>query len=50
MMPLTDIQPLASSSKISAMVAVSIPRPPNSSAIVIPNRPSSFICSTSSVG
>ena len=44
------IQPLAISSKTSANDTMSMPRPPYSSGTVMPNRPSSFIVSTISVG
>ncbi len=49
-MPAIPIQPLAISSKTSAKDTMSMPRPPYSSGTVMPNRPSSFIVSTISVG
>ena len=49
-MPDSDIQPYASSSTTPMYVSRSSPRPPYSSGIVIPNRPSAFICSTIAVG
>jgi hypothetical protein len=48
--PESDIQPRESSTWISAYVVRSSPRPPYSSGIVTPKRPSSFICSTSGSG
>src|SRR5262245_15937614 len=45
-MPDNDIQPYASSSTTPMYVSKSSPRPPYSTGIVIPKRPSSFICST----
>jgi hypothetical protein len=48
--PESDIQPRESSIWISAYVVKSSPRPPCSSGMITPKRPSSFICSTSSSG
>src|SRR5215217_319472 len=48
--PEIEIQPRESSSTIIAYVVRSRPIPPYSSGIVTPNRPSSFICSTTSSG
>src|SRR3954447_21598272 len=50
MIPDTLIQPRAICSTTSAYVSSDSPRPPYSSGIVSPNRPSSFIPSTISVG
>src|SRR4051795_8711823 len=50
MTPEIEIQPRESSSTIMAYVVRSRPIPPYSSGIVTPNRPSSFICSTTSSG
>ncbi len=49
-MPAMPIQPLAISSKTIANDTMSMPRPPYSSGIVIPKRPSPFMVSTISVG
>ncbi len=46
MTPLIEIQPRDSSSTTIVYVVRSSPSPPYSSGIVIPKRPSSFICST----
>src|SRR5918992_907497 len=48
--PEIEIHPRESSSTIIAYVVRSRPIPPYSSGIVTPNRPSSFICSTTSSG
>ena len=48
--PAIAIHPRANSSKTSEKETISSPRPPNSSGMVIPKRPISFICSTISVG
>src|SRR5829696_5032937 len=48
--PEIEIQPRDSSSTIIAYVVRSRPIPPYSSGMVTPNRPSSFICSTTASG
>src|SRR4029453_72847 len=48
--PEIEIQPRDSSSTIIAYVVRSRPIPPYPSGIVTPNRPSSFICSTTASG